>query len=69
MIKAARSKRKRKRDAELKAIEAKVYEQAKRDLEQERIQEREEYKRNYRMLEVDYDRAAMAKPANVIEMY
>ncbi|MVX58194.1 hypothetical protein E5983_00705 [Streptococcus danieliae] len=69
MIKAARLKRKRKRDAELKAVEAKAYEQAKRDLEQERIQVREEYKRNYKMLDVDYDRAAMAKPANVIEMY
>lgn len=69
MIKAARLKRKQKRDVELAAVEAKAYEQAKFDLEQERFQEREEYKRNYRMLEVDYDRAAMAKPANVIEMY
>lgn len=69
MIKAARLKRRQKREAELKAVEAKAYEQAKFDLEQERIQEREEYKRNYRMLDVDYDRAAVAKPANVIEMY
>lgn len=67
MIKAARLKRKRKRDAELKAVEAKAYEQAKRDLEQERIQVREEYKRNYKMLDVDCDR--VPKPANVIEMY
>lgn len=69
MIKAARLKRKRKRDAELAEVRAQAYAEAKRDLEQERIQVREEYKRNYKMLDVDYDRAAMAKPANVIEMY
>ena len=69
MIKAARMKRKRKRDAELAAVKAKAYEQAKFDLEKKYDQEREEYKRNYRMLEVDYDRAAMAKPASVIEMH
>ena len=69
MIKAARMKRKRKRDAELAVVKAKAYEQAKLDLEKKYDQEREEYKRNYRMLEVDYDRAAMAKPASVIEIY
>ncbi|MBJ6746421.1 hypothetical protein JEQ21_08150 [Streptococcus sp. 121] len=69
MIKAVRLKRKQKRDAELAAVKAQAYEQAKFDLEQKYDQEREEYKRNYKMLEVDYDRAAMAKPANVIEMY
>ncbi|MBJ6745548.1 hypothetical protein JEQ21_03550 [Streptococcus sp. 121] len=69
MIKAARLKRKQKRDAELAAVKAQAYEQAKFDLEQKYDQEREEYKRNYKMLDVDYDRAAMAKPANVIEMY
>lgn len=69
MIKAALLKRKQKRDAELEAVKAQAYEQAKFDLEQRYVQDREEYKRNYRMLEVDYDRAAMAKPANVIEMY
>lgn len=67
MIKAARLKRKQKRDAELAAVKARAYEQAKFDLEQKHTQEREEYKRNYQMLDVD--RAAMAKPANVIEMY
>lgn len=69
MIKAARLKHKQKRDAELAALKAQAYEQAKFDLEQKYDQKREEYKRNYKMLEVDYDRAAMAKPANVIEMY
>lgn len=69
MIKAVRLKRKQKREAELKAVRAEAYNDAKRDLEKKYDQEREEYKRNYRMLEVDYDRAAMAKPANVIEMY
>lgn len=69
MIKAARLKRKQKRDAELAAVKTQAYEQAKFDLEQKQAQEREDYKRNYKMLEVDYDRAAMAKPANVIEMY
>lgn len=51
MIKAARLKRKQKRDAELKAVKVKAYEQAKFNLEQKQAQEREEYKRNYKMLE------------------
>lgn len=51
MIKAARLKRKQKRDAELKAVRAEAYNDAKRDLEQKQAQEREEYKRSYRMLE------------------
>lgn len=67
MIKAARSKRKRKRDAELAEVKAQAYAEVKRDLEQERIQEREEYKRNYKMVDVDCDH--VPKPANVIEMY
>lgn len=69
MIKAARLKRRQKRDAELAAVRAEAYEEAKRDLELKQLRDRENYKRNYRMLEVDYGRAAMAKPANVIEMY
>lgn len=69
MIKAARLKRKQKRDAELAGVKAEAYEQAKRDLELKQLRDRENYKKNYKMLDSDYDRAAMAKPANVIEMY
>lgn len=64
MIKAARLKRKQKRDAELKVIKAKAYEQAKFDLEQRYDQEREEYKRNYKMLDVETEQVY----GNVIQL-
>lgn len=51
MIKKVQLKRQRELDAAIAKAEARAYEQARQDIEQERQREREVYKRNYTMLD------------------